>query len=79
LLPLAVNIALPFVIYHFAAPYLGESSGLVGLGLVSEAPENESPEEATQVIEHSWSKSRIWVSIDTPNIAPGAGDARVDI
>jgi len=29
LLPLAVNIALPFVIYHFAAPHLGESSGLV--------------------------------------------------
>jgi uncharacterized protein involved in cysteine biosynthesis len=28
-LPLVVNIALPFVIYHFAAPHLGESGGLV--------------------------------------------------
>ena len=29
----------------------------------------QSPEQATQVIEHSWSKSRISVGIDMPNIA----------
>jgi hypothetical protein len=29
LLPFAVNIALPLIVYHFAAPRLGESNGLM--------------------------------------------------
>ncbi|MBV8274778.1 MAG: hypothetical protein JO170_05880 [Verrucomicrobia bacterium] len=29
LLPFAVNIALPLIVYHFAAPHLGESNGLM--------------------------------------------------
>jgi hypothetical protein len=29
LLPLVVNIALPLIVYHFAAPHLGESRDLM--------------------------------------------------
>ena len=29
LLPLAVNIALPLLIYHYAAPHFGESNALI--------------------------------------------------